>query len=265
MAKHGDGSTLARVRSVSRAFAILRAFSAEDPILQLKDISARTQLDPGTVRRLLVTLRDEGIVKQDEHSSSYSLTKELLQFAQAVPTQNTLAEIVRDDLVKLAIETGTTVLLSVIVNEQAICLARYHGKTAIAVNWWSIGSSLPLNCGAAPRLLLASLPAKTRDDLLKQPLRAMTPHSLTDPDQLRVEVSTVIQQGWAMTQNDVVDGLSAAAAPIMSKTGQTIAAVSLGGLTPHIAQNGRPRHLDVLLQSVAEMSKSTALIPNFVT
>ncbi|PCH45960.1 MAG: hypothetical protein COC23_05075 [Hyphomicrobiales bacterium] len=85
-------------------------------------------MDPGAVQLLLVTLRNEKVGKQDEHSGVYSLTRELLQFVQAVPTQNTLAEIDWDDLIKLAIETGTTVLLSVLINEQAICLARYHGK-----------------------------------------------------------------------------------------------------------------------------------------
>ncbi|PCH45959.1 MAG: hypothetical protein COC23_05070 [Hyphomicrobiales bacterium] len=77
-------------------------------------------------------------------------------------------------------------------------------KTAIAVNWWSIGSSILLNCSAAPRLYLASLPEAIREELLKQHLHAMTPHSLTDPDQFRTQPSSTYT---TMRENVVCVGI----------------------------------------------------------
>lgn len=50
------------VRSVVRAAAILKAFSSSSEVLKLRTIVERTQLDKGTVFRLLDTLADTGLV-----------------------------------------------------------------------------------------------------------------------------------------------------------------------------------------------------------
>ena len=59
-----DGSSLPRVRAVSRAAAILRSFTPVRPHLALGEVVKITGLDAGTTRRLLVTLKDERLVRQ---------------------------------------------------------------------------------------------------------------------------------------------------------------------------------------------------------
>lgn len=52
------------VRSVARAAAILKAFSSSDEVLTLRAVVGRTQLDKGTVFRLLETLVETGLVSR---------------------------------------------------------------------------------------------------------------------------------------------------------------------------------------------------------
>jgi ribose transport system substrate-binding protein len=52
------------VRSVVRAVAILKAFSSADEVLTLRAVVERTQLDKGTVFRLLETLVETGLVRR---------------------------------------------------------------------------------------------------------------------------------------------------------------------------------------------------------
>jgi ribose transport system substrate-binding protein len=52
------------VRSVVRAVAILKAFSSSDEVLTLRAVVGRTQLDKGTVFRLLETLVETGLVSR---------------------------------------------------------------------------------------------------------------------------------------------------------------------------------------------------------
>lgn len=253
-ARPRDGSSLPRVRAVSRAIAILRAFSPETPYLALAGVAARAGLDAGTTRRILVTLRDDGLVRQDERSGHYCLTLGVLQLAGAVPQADSLKDLTESVLTALADETHATVFLSAAIDEEAICLARYHGESAIQVRWWAVGGSLPLNCGAAPKTLFAHTSEQTRERLLKQKLTQLTPHSVTDPNVLRAELDTIRTRGWALAQDDVADGLSALAAPVRNDAGEVIAAVSIGGLTPQIVGDGEPRILPRLLACAEDIS-----------
>jgi DNA-binding IclR family transcriptional regulator len=253
-----DGATLARVRAVSRAVAILRAFAPGRMHLTLGEIAAAANLDAGTARRLLVTLRDEGLVAQAADTGRYHLTMQMLRFAGAVPEGRALSDLAAEDLRALADDTGLTVLLSVLREGEAICLSRHHGDSPVQVRWWPVGEAMPLNCGAAPRLLLAHMQEDAREAVLAAPLTALTRHSVTNPVALREMLAQVRCQGWSLAVDDVVEGLSAVAAPVLGSDGRPVAAVSLGGLTPTIlAAPDMPRAevLERLMAACASVSR----------
>lgn len=236
-----DGATLARVRSVSRAVAILRCFSSVRTHLSLGEIAGSAQLDAGTTRRFLVTLRDEGLVGQDP-DGRYHLTLQVLRLAAAVPEARSLRDLARDDLRALAETTGLTVLLSVLRDGDAVCIAREHGDSPVQVRWWPVGEAMPLNCGAAPRLLLTHMPEPDQDAVLAGPLPALTRHSVTNPMALRDMLTAVRRQGWSLSIDDVVEGLAALAGPVRNTSGHVVGAVSVGGLIATIADaDGQPR------------------------
>lgn len=239
--KARDGSTLARVRSVARAVAILRCFSSARMHLTLGEIASGTGLDAGTARRLLVTLRDEGLIGQLA-DGRYHLTMQMVRFASAVPESRSLRELAEEHLRVLADETGLTVLLSVLQDGSAICVSRQHGDSPVQVRWWPVGEAMPLNCGAAPRLLLAHMPEADRQAVFSASLTPLTKHSTTNPLALKDQVEAIRAAGWSVSSDDVVEGLSALAAPIRDSSGDVVGAVSLGGLNAAIVdENGVPR------------------------
>ena len=243
-----DGSTLSRVRSISRAIHIMRAFSPERRHLTLAEIVRATGLDAGTTRRILVTLKDESIVRQDDNTGTYCLSLDMLQIAGAVPEGNSLRELTESRLMRLARDTGATVFLSILRNNSAICLARYHGESAVQVRWWSVGGKLPLNCGAGPKVLLAHMPDGQRKSFLDSNLTQLTAKSVIDATFLQRELDEIRDTGWAITHDDVAVGLSALAIPLSNADGDVLAAVSVGGLTAQIAGEGSPRCLNDLLR-----------------
>lgn len=248
-----DGRNLPRVRAVSRAIAILRAFTADQPLLGLGEIAEITGLDAGTIRRILITLRDEGLIQQDASSGRYSLSLGILELSAGVSDTASLSTVLETSLISLAGETGKTVYLSVLSDDKALCLARYHGKYGVEVRWWSVGETMPLNCGAGPRILLAYLGAEKQESILSGDLTALTENSNVDRDKLKKELSLIRKRGWAVTQDDVALGLSALAMPIRNHSGELVAAVSLGGLTPQIVGKQQKELLGILKQATSEM------------
>jgi len=244
------------VRAVSRALAVLRAFYQEGPALSLTEVAGAAKLDKGTARRILLTLMQDGFVTLDPQSQKYSLGLEILKLAGAVPERRDLRQIASSILSRLAKSTGSTVFLSIYHDGAAVCLDQFHSDRSVEVRWWIVGGQLPMNCGAAPRVLLAYLPDDEVARVLARGTTRLTPHTTTDPDALLKELDAVRERGWAVAVDDVYEGLSAIAMPVFDPHGHLVAAVSLTGLTPHIIRNGQPAFLEELRAAVREISSN---------
>lgn len=245
--------TQTTVRAVSRALALLRAFTPARPQLGLAEAAQAAALDKGTARRLLLTLIEAGLVRQEPHTQRYALTLRVVELAAAVQTGG-LREEARPVMARLAGETGATVFLSVADGPGALCLERVHGHDPVRVQWWGVGSHLPWNCGAGPRLLLAFMDPAEAAAALRQP-RALTPQSETDMARLRDHLAAVRARGFEVTVDDVVVGLAAIAVPVRDADGRIAAALSLGGLSNVLlGADGGPRWLDRLHAAATEIS-----------
>lgn len=229
--------SVATVRAVARAFAVLRAFTPEQPDLPLADIARVAGLDKATTRRLLLTLIEEGLVRQHALSQRYSLTLGMLSIAAAVPTGG-LREESRPVMEELAHDCGVTVFLSVSEPPGALCLERVHGTDPVHVRWWGVGQHMPWNRGAAPRLLLAYMPPEQARVALDR-AQSAAPLPGLDIETLLADLPVIGRQGWAAASDDVAVGLSAIAAPVRDAAGTVLGALSVGGLSHLVLGNGR--------------------------
>lgn len=245
------------VRAVSRAFAVLRAFTAEQPDLGLAEVTAAAGLDKATTRRLLVTLIEEGLVRQNRLSQRYALTFGILPLAAAVHTGG-LREEARPVMAGLARESGVTVFISIPDQTGALCLERIHGSDPVHVRWWGVGRHMPWNCGAAPRLLLAHMPPDRAASLLGHAV-PLTVHSPMNIPAILARLPAIRTSGFEVAIDDVAVGLSAVAVPVRDRAGEVIAALSLGGLTHLVLDaSGAPRALDRLTSAAAEIASALA-------
>lgn len=247
-----QGATLPRVRAVSRAIAILRAFTVKQPVLALNVIARATGLDAGTTRRMLVTLMDEGLIHQDNASGLYSLSTGCLELGRAVPESLTLASLVEQRVVQLAEETQTTVYLSVVRGDAAVCAARRNGGAAIEVRWWMEGESRAFNLGTGPRVLLAYLDDDERERILSGPLKL----EADDEQALRREIEKIRQTGFIVKHDEIAVGISAMAVPLRDDNGRLLAAVSTGGLTPRYVGAAQAELLEAMQSAATDMQKT---------
>lgn len=250
-----SGNTQYSVRSVLRAISILRAFSPEQSSLPLADIASRAKLDKATSRRLLMTLKQVGMVDQNLATQHYSLGLGILEIAGAVPSVSDLSELASDLLRALADSTGATVFLTLRRANLAVCLGRYMADTAIQVRWWDVGGTRPMNCGAAPRLLLAYAPPDEQKRIIADGLTKFTEYSELDPDRLRADLVTIRKRGWELAIDDVYEGLGALAVPFFDNAGAFVGAISIAMLTPRARDaNGEPRYLAELQATANNLS-----------
>ena len=246
------GATLPRVRAVSRAIGILRAFSTDRPFLALNEIVRATGLDAGTSRRILVTLRDEGMIYQDPASGLYSASTGLLELARAVPRTLTLASLVEQRLTRLAEDSQTTIYLTVYSGDEALCVSRVNGGLAIEVRWWAVGETRAFKRGAGPRVLLAYLPEAERERIIAGPLGL----DLRAADDMRRELAAIVESGFIIKHDEIAAGISAMAVPLMDEDGALLAAIASGGLTPRYIGAAQAELLGMMQRAAQDMQRA---------
>jgi len=92
----------------------------------------------------------------------------------------------------------------------------------------SVGTRFPAYATSMGRVLLAAQPPDRLDAYLEATsLRGLTGHTITNPADLRQELSKIRNQGWALVDQELEEGLRSIAAPIRDADGQVIAAINI--------------------------------------
>jgi DNA-binding IclR family transcriptional regulator len=162
------------VRAVDRAMQLLLAFAGKPP-QKLADLARAADLDKGTARRLLLTLMGTGFVVQDSETQRYGLGNAVRVLSSSIVEAFSLRAIARPVLTSLAAELQVTSFLSVYRDHAAVCLDRFHDMRGMELHWWPVGGTMPLNCGGAPKLLLALQPPDEIARALATDLTPLTP------------------------------------------------------------------------------------------
>jgi DNA-binding IclR family transcriptional regulator len=242
-----DAPRLSQVRAVARAMAVLAAFESA-PRLSLADITKATELDKGTVRRLLATLVSGNFVTYDAVALQYSLGGRLRRITARSLDSMDVRSLAVPALHALATELSVSAYLSVYQDGCAICLERIHDINGFVERNWKVGGTMPLNCGGAPKVLLAYQAPQEIERGLLEPIVQMTPNTIMSREQLRRRLTQIRKRGWELAIDDVVVGLSTLAAPLLDAQGAIRYAVSISGLTPQLVSRGRPLQLERFLE-----------------
>lgn len=239
-------------RTVSRVAAVLRAFTVRRPFLTLTEVARTTGLDKVTARRLLLSLRDEGLIHQDPQTKRYAISLGMLELSSAAPHGSALKEAAAPWVLRLATEAEATAMLSLHESDSAVCIDRTDlGPTVQFI--WRVGSRLPLNVGAAPKTILSHLPDDDSERVLGGTLDRFTRHSLTDPAALRRRLREIRERGWEVAVEEVTLGLTGVAVPLFDRHERFVGALSLAGQTDRMLEGDQPRYLQSLKKAAEEI------------
>lgn len=218
------------VTSVIRALRLLECFDSDTPRLSLAELSRRSGLTKSTTHRLLATLEGAGWVERTT-GGEHRLTLRAFEVGSTAVDSFDLRTEAGPLLSELAQALGQTAFLTVPDDNRAVCLERVEGQQLVRILALDIGKSLPLTVGGAPMAMLAF----NQSDLLPRVLRGdftrFTDRSLSTEADLRARLDEIVKRGYALSAEDVTEGICAIGAPVLNQSGQAIAALSVAGLS----------------------------------
>jgi len=222
---------------IDRMMDVLGALEQQPSGLSIRELTDALGHPRTTIYRILNTLQQHDMVRRDD-SGTYHLGNRLLGMAAQVSSRAAdfdLAALAQPFLERLAVELGEGIKLSVIDQDGILVLAAAQGRREYALTV-APGQRMPIHAGAASKLLLAYLPAPELDYWLAKPLTAYTSKTVTDPKRLRSELTRIKRLGWAQDKGENAPSIQAFAAPVATKAGKVVAALSV----PFLA--GTPTH-----------------------
>lgn len=221
-----SGKAKNAVGSVERTFAIVEAVK-EFEGAGVTELANHLGIPKSTVHNYLSTLeQEEYLIKEDD---TYYVGIRFLDFGAHARSRRRIYKIARPEVDRLAEQTGELANLLIEEHGRGIYLHRVGGDRAVHVEA-QVGTRVHLHTTALGKTILAHLPKERVDGIIdRHGLLPSTPQTVTDPAELREELDRIRDQGYAMDDEEKLEGLRCVAAPIMSDDGRVLGAISVAG------------------------------------
>lgn len=224
-AADGNGRPRDFVQSLERGLAIMRVFNADRPAMTVSEIAQEVGLTRAAVRRFLLTLGELGYVYGK--NNRFELTPRVLELGYAYLSALSFPDIALPRLEQLVAETGEASEGSILDRGDIVYVVRVPGPALMTISV-NIGARRPAYATAMGRVLLAHLPDEELDQFMKtHELAAVLPRTITDKAAFRTELRRVRDEGYALVNQELEEGLVAVAVPVRDRHGRVRAAINL--------------------------------------
>lgn len=212
------------VRTSLRILDVLRTEGSAG----VTDIAAEIGLSKATVHNHLATLEHEEYVVKDK-DDNYQLGFRFLDFAHHARRRIGIYDLVRQEVDKLAEESGEMALYTVEEHGRGVCIYRKLGSSSVQTPLY-IGYRSALHHTAVGKAILAHLPRERVEEIIAtHGLSTQTEDTITDPEQLFEELAEIRERGVAFNHGETIQGLVGVGAPILEQNGTVRGAISIIG------------------------------------
>ncbi|WP_179118266.1 IclR family transcriptional regulator [Saccharothrix sp. ALI-22-I] len=248
-------STAPKPNAVTKVVLVLEALSSG---YRISEISRKTELPTSTVHRILQELAGLGWVRVDaEHR--YLPGVRLMSLAGQAATGSGITQIVRPVLQRLCSSTGHTVHFALRSGEEAVYVDKLQGDRAYAMRS-RVGLSIPLHSTAIGKAILAGLPEdEVRDILTRTPLKAMTSHTITDPDRLIAHLTLIADRGYAVDDKENEEHTRCIGAAILDHNAVPVGGISVSALAFDVDRTKVRTYAPLVVAAAREASQALGL------
>ena len=243
------------VKSVIKAFDILEILDKKHE-MGISELSEILEWDKSTVHRLVTTLKQKGYVVQNGSNQKYSNSIKLFEMGNNVVERLGLRRQAQPYLEKLAGITHETVNLAIIDGKHVIYIDKIESPATIKVDL-NIGKKLPIFCTGLGKIMLAYMSESEIKELLSgEAFIQYTKNTVKNIDELMKQLKEIRGKGFALDDEEYVEGLQCVAAPIRNYKSEVVAAVSVA-VPKYRYEEGEKnfRYTKLVLDTAYEISK----------
>ena len=243
------------IELVEKTMHVLEAVGESETGSGLKKVAERVDLVKSSVFRILYTLKELGYVEQAGGNGDYRLTLKTWALARRMKMRPTLVRIARPHLVELREEltesawlaerrSGAVFLVDVVEDPHPLRLS------------YGVGDRCPLHATALGKAVAAHMsPAELQAALGQTELRRFTPRTIGTRTQLWAELAEVRRLGYAVNDQETVEGAVVIGAPVFDAAGICNAALSVSALNVRCPARKRTVIIAAVKRAAAALTK----------
>ena len=246
------------VVSLARGLEVLRAFTPGEGLLGNQEIAARTGLPKATVTRLTYTLTQLDYLTHLGRLEKYQLAPGALAIGYSTLANMRIRQVARPHMQALADYSGASVALGSRDRLNLLYLEHCRAKSAIMLRL-DLGSRIPIATTAMGRAMLAALPEKERDWLLRHIARRE--RKRWPKLRLGIELARkdFARRGFTLSVGEWQTDVTAVGVPLIPADGSGIFAFNCGAPSFHFSRNRLvgdigPRLLNMVRNIEAELN-----------
>lgn len=239
--------------TVVMALRIMEALIEADGPVGVTELARHLGIPKARAYRNLAGLREQGYVAQDASTSRYGIGWRLFLMGQQLLRHVTFVSMARPIMEELRDTVKQTVVMSIVADTEMAVLDFVPGLNALEISLRP-GTRFQFHTVAQGKLALAFGPSDLLERITSVPLTACTPHTIVDPERLKLEVELVRRRGWADSPEELFTGINAVAAPIFNADGALFGTLAIVGSIHYLPTRVPESTIETLLNSATRIS-----------
>lgn len=213
------------VKSADRVLDLLELLAVSGRLMSHTEIADSLGIPKSSLSQLLKNLVARGYVESD--GRGFRLGQAFLRVAGASSIARMLPEIVAPVLEMLTKETGESSAFNQLAGDTTEVIATVLGPQRL-VTHMRLGDTAPLYVTSGGKAILAGMPAGFKEEYLRGlKLQSATPSTISTIQELRTQLETIIQTGFAYSFEEWTLGIVGIAVAVPSSGDAPLGALNV--------------------------------------
>ena len=248
------------IQSLERGIKILD-FLAERRVAGVVEVASLLKINKSSAFRLLDTLRMKSLVEKDPTTEKYKICAGVLRFGNSF-IDNSLGKIVHPYLEKLTALTKENAHCCVFSGDRVIVIDQIKSQEVLNITA-QIGREERMYCTSVGKVILAFLPDETQERIIASlKLRPLTEKTITSKIVLRKHLKEIRNDGYAIDNEENVNGVRCLAAPIRNQYGEVNYCVGISAPSMRLEEHKFPEYARIVKDIASEISGQMGYLEN---
>lgn len=240
--------------SALRCLKVMEFLATEPFEYGVSEIAAMLSVPRPSAHRVLATLVQAGLVEQDGESRCYRLAPKALWVGAGYLRHSAVYRAAFFPMHDLSHQVEGTIQLGV---EDRECVLFIHsvGDPPSAQVYADVGLRRPLHATATGKVFLSQWSNEEVRRFMRRPLEKWTSKTILSFERMKAELDFVRKNGYATNREELLEGVSVLAAPVLNRHGRIEGAISITMSASHLTPEIELRYVELLKESSIRASR----------
>ncbi|GAE28052.1 transcriptional regulator [Halalkalibacter wakoensis JCM 9140] len=216
------------VSTAKKALLILQSFTTGEPEKKVTDLAESLGMSKSNISRLLNTLASEGFVIKDPDTKKYRLGLAIIPLYETLTQGIEVRKEAKPLLQKLVDEIGETANITIFQGQSILDILRVNCTQPVQIVS-HMDVTNPIHCTSAGKVFLAHQEKQELTRYIEKGLIHFPAKSYSNIDEFLSMLEKIKEQEYAISIEELFEGMATIAAPIRDYTGQVVYSLSVLG------------------------------------